>query len=109
MGAGICVLASDVPENREVVDGAGFTFKRGDVNDLAEHLRLLIANPNLRDAAGRAARKRIETQYDWQTITAQIEKAYFALMGWDAPAPTSRKPVQSATVDHAENQKRLVG
>ncbi len=29
MGAGLCVLTSDVPENREVVDGAGFTFQRG--------------------------------------------------------------------------------
>jgi glycosyltransferase involved in cell wall biosynthesis len=26
MGAGLCVLTSDAPENREVVDGAGFTF-----------------------------------------------------------------------------------
>ena len=25
MGAGVCVLASDIPENREVVDGSGFT------------------------------------------------------------------------------------
>lgn len=28
MSAGICVLTSDVPENRELVDGAGFTFRR---------------------------------------------------------------------------------
>jgi glycosyltransferase involved in cell wall biosynthesis len=27
MGAGLCVLTSNVPENREVVDGAGFTFR----------------------------------------------------------------------------------
>lgn len=80
------MLTSDVPENREVVDGVGFTFKRGDVNDLAEHLRQLIANPELRLAAGRAARKRIEGQYDWQRITTEIEKAYFALMGWNVAA-----------------------
>ena len=34
MGAGLCVLTSDVPENREVVEGAGFTFQRGSVKDL---------------------------------------------------------------------------
>jgi len=28
MGAGLCVLTSDVPENREVVDGAGITMAR---------------------------------------------------------------------------------
>ena len=29
-----CVVTSDIPENRELVDGAGFTFRRGDVEDL---------------------------------------------------------------------------
>jgi glycosyltransferase involved in cell wall biosynthesis len=43
MGAGLCVLTSDVPENVEVVDGAGFTFKRGNSADLADRLRFLIA------------------------------------------------------------------
>ena len=53
MGAGLCVLTSDVPENGEVVDGAGFTFKRGNSADLADRLRFLIANPAVRRAAGR--------------------------------------------------------
>lgn len=34
MGAGLCVLTSNVPENREAVDGVGFTFQRGDSFDL---------------------------------------------------------------------------
>jgi glycosyltransferase involved in cell wall biosynthesis len=34
MAAGVCVLTSDIPENREVVDGAGYTFRRGDRSDL---------------------------------------------------------------------------
>ena len=110
MGAGLCVLTSDVPENREVVDGAGFTFKRGDVNDLAQHLRLLIAKPELRQAAGLAARKRVEAQYGWQTITTEIEKAYFALMGWNAAAAPIKKPPQpSVEVDRVEERGRLVG
>src|SRR4029077_20678695 len=37
MSAGLCTLVSDIPENRELVDGTGFTFKRGDVADL-EHM-----------------------------------------------------------------------
>ena len=110
MGAGLCVLTSDVPENREVVDGAGFTFKRGDATDLAEHLRLLIAHPKVRETAGRAARKRIEEQYDWQTITTQIERAYFALMGWDVSATPIKKPAQPSVVSEAaEGQRRLAG
>ena len=43
MGAGLCVLTSDVPENREVVDGAGFTFERGNSADLAGRLRYLCS------------------------------------------------------------------
>ena len=30
MASGVCVLTSDIPENNEVVEGAGFTFHRGD-------------------------------------------------------------------------------
>jgi glycosyltransferase involved in cell wall biosynthesis len=57
MGAGLCVLTSDVPENVEVVDGAGFTFKRGNSGDLADRLRFLIANPAVRRAAGMMAKR----------------------------------------------------
>jgi glycosyltransferase involved in cell wall biosynthesis len=82
MGAGLCVLASDVPENREVVDGAGFTFQRGNVTDLADRLRFLIENPAIREAAGKAAKNRIREQYQWQKVASDIEKAYFDLLGW---------------------------
>ena len=67
MGAGVCVLTSDVPENREVVDDAGFTFKRGDIDDLERMLRMLIANPKLRQAAARNAQKRVQANYLWET------------------------------------------
>jgi glycosyltransferase involved in cell wall biosynthesis len=93
MGAGLCVLTSDVPENREVVDGVGFTFRAGDVADLADRLSFLIANPAIRQAAGRVARKRIEEQYDWQHIASQIEKTYFEVLEWNRPVPSAKKPV----------------
>lgn len=91
MGAEVCVLTSDVPENREVVDGAGFTFRCRDSGDLAERLRFLIANPSVREAAGRIARKRIEDRYQWQKIAEDIEKAYFEILGHKF-APVTRKP-----------------
>jgi glycosyltransferase involved in cell wall biosynthesis len=97
MGAGLCVLTSDVPENREVVTDAGFTFKRGNSGDLADRLRFLIANPAVREAAGRAAKTRIQEQYLWPTITAEIESAYFRVMGWEADL-AEKKP--SVSVRH---------
>jgi glycosyltransferase involved in cell wall biosynthesis len=100
MGAGLCVLSSDVPENREVVDGAGFTFQRGDAGDLADRLRYLIANPAVREAAGRTAKKRIKDQYQWQRVAEDIEKAYFKVMGWER-AKAGTKP--SRSVENAGN------
>jgi len=97
MGAGLCVLTSDVPENRELVDGAGFTFQRGNAADLADRLRFLIANPALRDAAGKVARNRIEEHYQWQQIAEDIESAYFEVLGW-MPNPSVRKQNQRAEV-----------
>lgn len=91
MGAGLCVLTSDVPENKEVVDGAGFTFKRGDTADLGDRLGFLLANPAVRDAAGKAAKKRIREQYQWENIAADIEKVYFDLLGWKQPQLASKK------------------
>jgi glycosyltransferase involved in cell wall biosynthesis len=81
MGAGLCVLTSDVPENCELVDGAGFTFKHGDSKDLERMLRILIAAPQLRQAAGSAARLRIDEQYQWAAISKSIEEIYFQILG----------------------------
>jgi len=97
MGAGVCVLTSDVPENREVVDGAGFTFQRGNAADLADRLRFLIANPSVRDAAGRIARKKIADHYQWQKIAQDIESAYLGILGGRPLTAINKKPSSTAT------------
>jgi glycosyltransferase involved in cell wall biosynthesis len=96
MGAGLCVLTSDVPENREVVEEAGFTFQRGNAADLADRLRFLIANPAVRAAAGKAGKRRIRERYQWQTIASDIESAYFEVMGWRQMGPPRKKPSAKA-------------
>ncbi len=99
MGAGLCVLTSDIPENREAVDEAGFTFRRGDAGDLADRLRFLIANPAVRKASGEAARRRVQERYQWNEISARVEEEYFKIMGWRLEKATARKP--STRVDAA--------
>ncbi len=81
MGAGLCVLVSDIPENLELMEDAGFTFRRGDVTDLRRMLELLIRADSLRAVAGQAARERIEKHYLWSNITKQIEDAYNEMLG----------------------------
>jgi glycosyltransferase involved in cell wall biosynthesis len=92
MGAGLCVLTTDVAENREAVDDAGFTFRRGDAADLVDRLRFLIANPAVRDAAGQAGKRRVHEHYQWTKIATEIERVYFEMMGWDVSAIPSKKP-----------------
>jgi glycosyltransferase involved in cell wall biosynthesis len=91
MGAGLCVLVSDIPENLELMDGAGFTFRRGDVVDLTRLLALLIQADSLRADAGQAARRRIEEQYLWPKITREIEAAYFEMLGREPDATPSHR------------------
>jgi glycosyltransferase involved in cell wall biosynthesis len=109
MGAGLCVLTSDVPENREVVDGAGFTFERGSASDLADRLRFLIANPALREAAGRMAKKRIEEQYQWQKVAEDIERAYFKVMGREVEESKRKPTARVVGVGESNGPERRAG
>jgi glycosyltransferase involved in cell wall biosynthesis len=95
MGAGLCVVASDIPENCEAIEDAGFTFRRGDVADLADRLQFLIANPSVREAAGKAAKRRIRKQYQWSKVAAEVERVYFEMMGWNSSEATLKKPAVS--------------
>jgi glycosyltransferase involved in cell wall biosynthesis len=101
MGSRLCVVASDVPENVEAVDDAGFTFLRGNANDLADRLRFLIANPAVREAAGRMAQDRVREHYLWPDIATDIEKAYFKVMDWpakDIPRTVTQKKKPNSSV-----------
>jgi glycosyltransferase involved in cell wall biosynthesis len=91
MAAGVCVLTSDIPENNEVVEGAGFTFRRGDLADFERMLDLLVRNPELRRRSANLARERIQGQYLWPEIARSIEKAYYDVLGW---SPNDLVPVE---------------
>lgn len=84
MSFGRAVLASDIPENAEVVAGAGEVFRRGDAPDLGRVLRALLADPARRAALGAAARARIAERYDWDRVTDRTLELYRSLAG---PAP----------------------
>jgi glycosyltransferase involved in cell wall biosynthesis len=107
MGAGLCVLASDVPENHEVVEGAGFTFQPGDPNDLARMLRFLISNSAVREAAGRAAVRRVRERYLWSGVAAEIEGAYFDTLNWDRVAGSGKRPAGRTSALERLAQRRV--
>ena len=97
-GAGVCVLASDIPENCEVVEGAGFTFIRGDVSDLARMLQLLISDKPVRDSAARLGQQRVRDRYLWPQLTADIERTYYDVLGYPQPAPVRKEPSPKPTI-----------
>jgi glycosyltransferase involved in cell wall biosynthesis len=102
MAAGVCVLTSDIPENKEVVGSAGFTFHCGDQLDLRRMLDLLIHNPELRRQSAARERERIQEQYLWPGIARAIEKTYFDVLGWTvtqniASPPPQRELIQIRT------------
>jgi glycosyltransferase involved in cell wall biosynthesis len=100
MGAGLCVLASDIPENKELVDGVGFTFRRGDVDDLARMLRLLIADPGIREISGKAAKETVRKHYLWPNIAGEIEQEYLRVLG----RPVRKFPVTNVQPAPAKQQ-----
>lgn len=108
MGAGLCVLASDIPENRELVDGAGFLFRPGDRTDLQRMLRLLMSDREIRETAGKAAKQRIREQYLWPKIAQQVEQAYLEMMGWPALLPVA-SPASARAPVHVPQDGRRAG
>jgi glycosyltransferase involved in cell wall biosynthesis len=105
MGAGTCVLTSDIPENREVVEDVGFTFRAGDVADLARMLDLLLSHKRIRTAAARLARERVQEHYQWPRIAQEIGAVYERLAGRSLGAP-DHPAVEPSVQPTAEQSKR---
>ncbi len=100
MAAGVCVLASDIPENRELVDGVGFTFQHGNLSDLARMLQMLWADPEMRQFAGEAACVRVRESYLWPWIAEAVERSYISALD------RTRTPVgQPATATAASKEQ----
>jgi hypothetical protein len=65
-------------------------------------LGLLIDDGHVRDAAGQAAKQRIQEQYLWPKIAKEIEQIYLEMVGWAnektaSPGPTGGVPSFSST------------
>jgi glycosyltransferase involved in cell wall biosynthesis len=82
MAAGICVLTSDIPENKELVEGVGFTFQRGDPQDLERMMDQLLRDPAMRRRAARLAIQRVEQNYRWPGIAKTVEEVYYNVLCW---------------------------
>jgi glycosyltransferase involved in cell wall biosynthesis len=76
MGAGNCVVVSDIAYNTEAVADAGEHFKNRDANDLAAKLQALAGDPERVAQFRTAAHERAKTHYDWDQIADDYERCF---------------------------------
>lgn len=77
---GTCILATDIPENLEVIGSAALTFPPGDIATLQDHLRAILDDPDLVREYRRRAREHAQVQPDWDEVTARTEELYYQLL-----------------------------
>lgn len=76
MAYGRCCVTSDIPECADVLGGVGFTFKKGDADDLGRVLKILLTDPNKTEKSGEAARKRVTAAFDWNSVVERTLLVY---------------------------------
>ena len=84
MSYGKTVVSSDIPGNLEVTRVHGVNFKSKDVNDMADKLAYVIANPKFAKAKGAAARDFVMANYQWDDIARQTAAIYELLLAGNA-------------------------
>jgi len=80
MAQGAPVLASDIPEMREGLGGAGFHFRSGDAGDLARVLAELLDRPERLEGVRERAAARVRQEYAWPSVVDRFEAVYREMM-----------------------------
>lgn len=80
MSYGNCCLVSDIPENKEAIGDAGFTFRNMNVADLHDQMQRLLASESLRSSVGDRARERVRDSYNWDKIASDFEEMNWSLV-----------------------------
>jgi glycosyltransferase involved in cell wall biosynthesis len=78
---GIAVIGSDSGAIPEVIADAGLTFPEGDVAALADRLRRLRDDPDLRARYGQTGRERAVRLFSWPQVAAQMRAIYREMLG----------------------------
>lgn len=76
MSYGVCPFTSDIPENLDVIEKHGVTFKSGDVEDLQKQLQYLVENPERTAELGLEARGLVQKEYSWDKDCDKLERTY---------------------------------
>lgn len=80
MNYGNCCVASDIPENIEVLEDHGYLFRNRDPGDLLRVLSELAADPGRVARKKEAARRHVEQNYSWDRAADEMEALYRSLV-----------------------------
>lgn len=80
MAHGLCVLSSDIVENKEPLGDAGKTFESKNVKDLRDKLAFLLNRPDEVARLGILAKKRVQMEYGWDSIVKKTLNVYADLI-----------------------------
>ena len=76
MSHGKAILASDIPENLEVIEDCGATFRTQDLTDLREKLQNLLDNPREVEQVARRCGAHARERFSWSKIVEATEAVY---------------------------------
>lgn len=70
------VLCSDIPENTSVCGNAALTFKKGNVDDLAQKLDFLLKNPKAAEKLRENSAEFVLSRFSWQNTAELTTELY---------------------------------
>ncbi len=73
------VIMSDIPENLELIDHSGVSYKSGDVGALKQALDYVLADPKMTEERGKRARDSAIRLFSWDSVVSRTEAVYAAL------------------------------
>src|SRR6185503_3939827 len=94
MSYGLPCVASDIPENLEVVGDAALRFRSKSIEDLRTILEEALTDTVLEKQLAAHARRRVESRFTWDIVANQLEGLYSRLLcGW-RPHRVGRIPLR---------------
>ncbi|MDH4222393.1 MAG: glycosyltransferase family 4 protein [candidate division Zixibacteria bacterium] len=78
---GRCVLASDIPENKEAMGKWGFNFRNKDIKDLNQRLNFLLNNRELVLKGQNQRSDYVKAKYSWDRTAEDLEKLFIQCVG----------------------------
>lgn len=109
MSYGNCCLTSDIPECADVVGDKAVTFYQGDVDDLAQTLGLLCANPDKVAKYKNEAADYICKKYNWDDVTRRTLDMYERVLTEKEPSYKLERTVVSMVQTSVEPQIGEIG